>query len=68
MLTRAAITLIQLYQRVAPIRLRNSCRFEPTCSHYSIDAFSKYGFTKGILLTVNRLARCRSPNGGKDYP
>jgi len=68
MLTSTAILFVRAYQRVAPARLRRACRFEPSCSNYSIQAFSKYGFTKGLKLTVGRLARCRHPNGGIDQP
>ena len=42
------------------------CRYEPTCSEYSIEAINKFGAFKGILLTVKRLLRC-NPLGGKGY-
>ncbi|MBX7059750.1 MAG: membrane protein insertion efficiency factor YidD [Leptospirales bacterium] len=61
-------TLIELYQKIAPIRIRQSCRFEPTCSNYMIMAIHKYGSIKGISLGINRLFRCRYPNGGQDCP
>ncbi|MCO7626141.1 membrane protein insertion efficiency factor YidD [Pseudomonas fluorescens] len=53
---------------MAPERLRSACRFEPSCSNYSILAFQKYGFIKGVDLTARRICRCRYPNGGTDYP
>ena len=62
------ISLIYLYQRNAPTRIRNSCRFEPSCSNYMIMAVERYGSVKGVLMGIKRLCRCRYPNGGYDYP
>jgi putative membrane protein insertion efficiency factor len=39
------------------------CRFTPTCSCYSRDAFKIYGFRRGLILTFNRIVRCH-PWGG----
>lgn len=36
-----------------------SCRFRPTCSQYALDAAKKYGFLKGSLMTLSRLASCQ---------
>ena len=35
-----------------------TCRFVPTCSQYAIDAISKRGVLRGLLLTLWRIARC----------
>lgn len=45
------LTLGQLYPRV--------CRFEPTCSHYAIEAIEQHGVLKGSLLTIWRILRCQ---------
>lgn len=34
------------------------CRFEPSCSDYALDAFSKHGILKGSLLSLWRILRC----------
>ncbi|HKP94937.1 MAG TPA: membrane protein insertion efficiency factor YidD [Fibrobacteria bacterium] len=34
------------------------CRFEPTCSHYAVEAIETRGLGMGILLTAFRIARC----------
>jgi len=34
------------------------CIFTPTCSAYSRQAFQKYGFSKGYILTFARITRC----------
>jgi putative membrane protein insertion efficiency factor len=60
--------MIKIYQNNAPKRLRASCRFEPSCSNYMAQAIEKYGPFIGVKMGVNRLFRCRIPNGGIDYP
>lgn len=67
-MTWISIQLILLYQRLAPQKIRDACRFEPSCSNYAILALKKYGFFKGWAMTFNRLNRCKYPNGGVDYP
>lgn len=68
MLTDLSIGAIRLYQQIAPHKIRNACRFEPSCSNYAILALQKYGFFKGWKMAINRLTRCKIPNGGEDYP
>ena len=41
-----------------------TCIFYPTCSEYALQAYEKYGFFKGTLLTVWRLLRCNPFNKG----
>jgi putative membrane protein insertion efficiency factor len=48
--------------------MRNACLFEPSCSEYGIQALNKYGFIKGWKLILNRIQRCKQPNGGIDHP
>jgi putative membrane protein insertion efficiency factor len=57
---------IWLYQKTVSPLLPTSCRFLPTCSHYSHDAVTKYGIIKGSWLGAKRLARCH-PFGGKGF-
>lgn len=63
-----SIQLILLYQYLAPQKIRDACRFEPSCSNYAILALRKYGFLRGWQMAINRLKRCKYPNGGDDYP
>ena len=42
------------------------CRFDPTCSHYALEALSKHGALRGSWLALRRLARCH-PWGGWGY-
>lgn len=63
-----SIQLILLYQYLAPVKIRNGRRFEPSCSNYAILALRKYGFLRGWKMAFNRLKRCKYPNGGVDHP
>ncbi len=54
---------IRLYQLTLSRIMPPVCRFEPTCSRYSYEAISRYGFFRGGWLMVKRLARCQ-PFGG----
>ena len=52
------VFFLKLYQyTISPI-LGVNCRFVPTCSEYSIQAFNEFGFFKGFLLTIKRLMKC----------
>ena len=59
-------SVIWVYQRTLSPLLPSSCRFYPSCSHYSQEAVEKYGIVKGIWLGIKRLGRCR-PLGGQGY-
>ena len=47
---------------------RVQCRFQPTCSEYSVEAVEKHGIRSGLVLTYNRLSSCTCdvPLGRKD--
>lgn len=58
---RAAMArrLIEGYQdNLSGLKMGPTCRFDPTCSSYALEAYSRHGFVKGTLLTIGRLARC----------
>jgi putative membrane protein insertion efficiency factor len=59
-----ALGLIKLYQLTLSQIMPPSCRFEPTCSHYTYEAIMKYGLVKGVGLGVRRIARCHPLNPG----
>jgi uncharacterized protein len=61
------VGLIKLYQWCLSPFVGASCRFDPTCSSYAIEAINKYGALKGGYLTVLRLGRCHPwCEGGHD--
>lgn len=68
LLRQTVILLVLLYQKIAPERMRRSCRFEPSCSNYMLQAIDKHGLCKGFCKGVGRLCRCHPPNGGVDLP
>jgi uncharacterized protein len=55
------ISLVRVYQRVGRPLLDShvQCRYQPTCSRYSIQAVGRYGLMRGLALTFGRLWRCR---------
>jgi putative membrane protein insertion efficiency factor len=58
MTARLLIGLVKAYRLLLSPWLGSSCRFEPTCSAYSLEALSRFGATKGSYLTLTRLGRC----------
>lgn len=58
--------LVIVYQWTLSPFIGRSCRFEPTCSNYALEALSKHGAIRGGWLTLRRLARCH-PWGGWGY-
>ncbi len=62
--SRILIGIIKIYQGCISPWLGKRCRFYPTCSQYSIEAFYKYGFWKGILLSIKRVIKCGPWNPG----
>ena len=59
-----AIWLIRGYQRGVSPALPRSCRFEPSCSQYSIEAFRRRNVATAAFLTSWRLLRCNPFNKG----
>ena len=67
MIRRALIGLVKAYRLLLSPWLGQSCRFEPTCSAYSIEALERHGAVKGSYLTLHRIARCQPwCQGGHD--
>lgn len=62
------IFLIKLYQRFAPMSVRERCVFTPTCSDYTIICLKKYGIIVGGIKSIKRLKRCKNENAGIDLP
>lgn len=61
------IGLIRMYQWTISPLLPNCCRFEPSCSHYAIEALRVHGFWRGCSLSLWRLLRCQPfCKGGRD--
>ncbi|WP_396159615.1 membrane protein insertion efficiency factor YidD [Flavobacterium sp.] len=60
------LVLIYIYKIVLSPLIPSSCRFQPTCSSYFIEALKIHGPFKGTYLGVNRIIRCH-PWGKNGY-
>ncbi|HEX7832371.1 MAG TPA: membrane protein insertion efficiency factor YidD [Thermoanaerobaculia bacterium] len=60
----AALFLLRSYKRFISPLLPPMCRFEPTCSVYTMQAVEKYGVIRGVWLGGRRLLRCHPFNPG----
>jgi len=63
--TRLLRTGVLAY-RALPRRRPPSCRYEPTCSAFALEALERHGAYRGTILAVRRLGRCH-PWGGAGY-
>ncbi len=51
---------------ISPL-LPKSCRYEPSCSTYFLQALDEYGAIKGAILGIKRIFRCNPwSKGGFD--
>lgn len=55
---RMLVLGVRVYRLLLSPWLGNSCRFEPTCSIYAIEAIERHGAVLGSGLTTWRLVRC----------
>lgn len=58
--------LIKLYQNFISPLTPSSCRYQPTCSHYTKEALQSHGLLKGGYLGVKRILSCH-PWGGSGH-
>lgn len=64
------VLIVRAYQLVLSPLLPAACRYQPTCSHYAIEALEKHGAWRGGWLAVKRIARCHPfrPGGYDPVP
>ncbi|TVQ12914.1 MAG: membrane protein insertion efficiency factor YidD [Balneolaceae bacterium] len=61
------IFFVRAYQLMISPYLPPSCRYNPTCSSYAVEALSTHGAVKGLWLTIRRIGRCHPwSEGGYD--
>ena len=58
MMRSLLIGLVRGYRLLLSPWLGSSCRFEPTCSQYALQALQAHGAAAGSYLTLARLTRC----------
>ena len=59
-----ALALLRFYKRFLSPLLPPMCRFEPTCSVYTMQAIEKHGALRGTVMGARRLLRCHPFNPG----
>lgn len=65
---RALLALLRGYQLLLSPWLGGQCRFQPSCSQYSMEAVRRHGALKGTGLSLRRLLRCHPWCAGGDDP
>ena len=55
---KTIIFLIKIYQVTISPLLGSNCRFQPTCSQYTIEAITKHGVYSGTILGIKRISKC----------
>ena len=67
MIKQMLMGIVRAYRLLLSPWLGSSCRFEPTCSLYAIEALQVHGAAAGSYLTAHRLLRCHPwCDGGHD--
>jgi len=61
---RLFLALIHLYRALISPLFPPSCRFQPTCSQYALEAVESFGPWRGSLLAIKRILRCHPLHPG----
>jgi putative membrane protein insertion efficiency factor len=61
---------VKIYQWVISPLFPPNCRFQPTCSNYTIEAIMEWGIFKGGWLAIKRIGKCHpwGPHGPDPVP
>ncbi|GLS84805.1 membrane protein insertion efficiency factor YidD [Paraferrimonas haliotis] len=62
------IKFIRGYQLVISPMIGPRCRFNPTCSHYAIQAIKVHGTLIGSWLSIKRILKCHPLHPGGEDP
>jgi putative membrane protein insertion efficiency factor len=64
------IGLIRVYRLLISPLFPPSCRFQPTCSQYALDAVERFGSIRGSWMAIKRILRCHPfhPGGYDPVP
>ncbi|MDD6094521.1 MAG: membrane protein insertion efficiency factor YidD [Clostridia bacterium] len=68
MLKKIVLFPVRLYRKYLSPLTPPSCRFNPTCSQYCIDAVEEWGIICGLGLALWRILRCNPWSRGGDDP
>ncbi len=64
MIAGALVVLVRAYQWTLRPFIGAHCRFEPSCSHYAVEALRTHGAARGSALAARRVLRCNPWGGG----
>jgi putative membrane protein insertion efficiency factor len=65
-LARPLILIVRVYRLAISPWLGANCRYDPSCSTYTIEALQLHGVLKGSGLAARRIGRCH-PWGGSGH-
>ncbi|APT93824.1 hypothetical protein CPHO_12405 [Corynebacterium phocae] len=58
-LAKPFVAAVRFYQKfLSPLKLGSTCRFEPSCSAYALEAISTHGAVKGTGMAIARISKC----------
>lgn len=69
---KIVLLIIKIYQKTlsldhgifSKIYGRPLCRFQPTCSEYTLESVKRFGVLKGLFFGTKRVLRCHPWNEG----
>ncbi|MDQ6741905.1 MAG: membrane protein insertion efficiency factor YidD [Candidatus Dormibacteraeota bacterium] len=66
-MTRVLQAVIRAYQVTISPLFAGSCRYYPSCSQYTYEAVTRYGWLRGSWMGMKRIGRCHPfARGGYD--
>ena len=58
---------VRLYQRLISPLFPPACRFQPSCSQYTVEAILEWGVLRGLWMGTKRILHCHPwSEGGED--
>jgi putative membrane protein insertion efficiency factor len=66
----AAVLVLRGYRAAISPLYGDVCRYDPSCSHYTLEAIQEYGLLRGSGYGILRIARCHpwAAGGVDDVP
>jgi len=62
-----AVAPIRIYQKLVSPLFGDRCKYYPSCSEYAVQAITRFGILRGLVLAGWRLLRCNPwSRGGFD--
>lgn len=61
---KLGVRLVRFYQVFISPLFPAVCRYNPTCSQYTLIAMKRYGLFKGTIMGIKRISRCHPLHPG----